>query len=57
MKKSLLIATMLLSLTLTGCIFDKEKNNKTKDNDVSEQSQSSEEEKPSTVDINPPSYF
>ena len=57
MKKSLLIATILLSLTLTGCIFDKGKNNKASDADVSEQPQSSETEKPSTVDINPPSYF
>ena len=60
MRKSLLIITLMLGLLLTGCTHDK---NNTQNNSLSgeepetSEPDSSEIEKPSTVDINPPSYY
>ena len=55
MKKRLPLLILLVGLLLTGCTDDKEANNETSINSEPETSVS--EEKPSSVDINPPSYF
>lgn len=60
MRKSLLIIAIMLGLLLTGCTHDEDN---TQTNSLSggksetSEPDSSEIEKPSTVEINPPSYY